>query len=160
MRTTLQRQRATVALIAVLTLSAAACKKNPVAGQPAPADPLRQIAVQCLNAAKALDASVDLKRALLKDGIITKEQSASLTPKLLNAVRLAREIKEGAETYSNFAEGKASLSALFRQLQNAFNDLSATFLPGLDARARERINAVLTVAGSALSFLNPLLGGS
>lgn len=153
--------RRTKAHLLALCLVLAACGGKQVATQPQqPADSLRTIAVQTDRAATALNAAVDVKRALLKDGLITREQSAALTTRLLTAVKVVRELNEGARTYQSFADGKAPLAALFAQAQSAFGALSNDFLPGLSAQAKDRLNAVLALAGASLTALQPLFGGA
>ena len=146
-------------LIPILTLCLMVnCGGQKVATQPSPSDPLRQIAVQIDRAAGGLDAAIDVKRALLRDGLITQAQSASLTPKILTAIRLVRELKDTLATVDDFQTGKPQIAAVFARVQSGFSALSDLgVIPA--GQARDKIDAALRVASAALASLQPLLGG-
>ena len=146
-------------MLLTLCLLASACGGgNKVATQPAASDPMRQIAVQIDRAAKGLEAAVDVKRALLRDNLITREQSAALTPKILTAIKLVQELKNTMLTVNDFQAGKPELAAVFARVQSGFATLSDLGLIPV-GQARDRIDAALKVAVLALQSLQPILGG-
>jgi len=126
---------------------------------PTASDPLKTIAVQIDRAAAGLDAAIDIKRALLKDGLISREQSAALTPRILQAIRLVRELKDTLATVSDFQSGKPELVAVFARVQSGFGVLSDLgVIPA--GQARDKIGSALQLATAALRSLQPLLGGT
>lgn len=144
-------------LLLILCLTVASCGGSKVATQPTTSDPLRTIAVQIDRAAGGLDAAIDVKRALLKDGLITQAQSASLTPKILTAIRLVRELKDTLATIDDFQTGKPQIAAVFARVQSGFSALSDLgVIPA--SQARDKIDSALRVASAALASLQPLLG--
>jgi hypothetical protein len=138
---------------------AASCGNKQVATQPTASDPLRTIAVQIDRAAAGLDAAIDIKRALLKDNLITREQSAALTPKILTAIRLVRELKDTLATVNDFQTGRPKLVDVFARVQSGFATLTDLgIVPA--GQARDKIANALNIAVTALAALKPLIGGA
>ncbi len=144
-------------LILILSLCLVVnCGGPKVATQPSTSDPLRTIAVQIDRAAGGLDAAIDVKRALLRDGLITQAQSAALTPKILTAIRLVRELKDTLATVNDFQSGKPQLVDVFARVQSGFATLADLgILPA--GQARNKIGDALQIAVTALASLQPLL---
>lgn len=151
------RKRSSMLLIVCLLASCGGNKQ--VATQPTTSDPMRTIAVQIDRAALGLDSAIDVKRALLRDGLITQSQSAALTPKILTAIRLVRELKDTLATVDSFQSGKPQLAAVFARVQGGFAALSDLgIIPA--GQARDKIGSALQVAVAALQSLKPLLEGN
>lgn len=146
-------------MLLVLCLLASCGGQKQVSTQPTTSDPMRTIAIQVDRAAQGLDAAIDVKRALLRDGLITQAQSAALTPKILTAIRLVRELKDTLATVDSFQSGKPQLAEVFARVQGGFAALSDLgIIPS--GQARDKIGNALQIAVTALQGLKPLLGGA
>lgn len=153
------KRKIAMTLMLTITLSGLACNRK--AKEPdnptSETDPLRIIAVQCDRIAEGLNAAIDAKRALLKDGLITAEQSNAATQVILKAIRATRELTETAATFDTFDQGKAKLSDLFKAVQDSFNDLTTGgVITGLSETARSKINLALDISREALKVIVPL----
>jgi len=156
----LKTKRFLIPLLCALML-ASACKTGSVVTNPTPTDARVVIITQVDRAAKGLDALMDIKRALYKDGLITAEQSNAITKAVQKASPLVRHIKDKTETYATIdLTAKAGILAAVQEAIAVANDLNNQSLLGLNPAARDKVMVVFAATTGALTFLKTFLGGN
>jgi hypothetical protein len=121
------------------------------------AEKIHEARVQIANLADGLDSTIDVKRALFEEKLISQETSSAINTAVLKAVPIVRKVKTALVSLSDFEAGRASIAPLVAQLTALATELTRQLiLPELSAAAQAAINGPLEILTKSITRLQNL----